>query len=80
MKSTSNKRERNKTTRSISFDNDIFELMEERRRELRLDRSNFLVNLLEDALGVLSHPELRDERIKADESKLKQAREARGRK
>ncbi len=77
-KTTKAQPNRNKTTRSISFDNDVFELMEERRKELRYDRSNFLVALLEDSLGILKHPELHDNTIKADEAKLEKARKARG--
>ena len=55
-----NKRPVTTITRSISFDNDVFLLMEERRKELRASRSDFLRMLLEDTLGVLSHPEVRD--------------------
>lgn len=45
-------------TRSISFDQDTFGLMEARRIQLRMTRSEFLRALLEDRLGVMSHPEL----------------------
>lgn len=68
----------NKVTRSISFDADIFELLEQRRQDLRDDRSNFLNAILEDYLGILPHPELRDPNIKADTEKLEKARKARG--
>lgn len=68
---------RNSPTRSISFDADMFELMEARRAELRMDRSAFIVALLEDTFDVLKHPEIHDAAHKADETKLKAAREAR---
>jgi hypothetical protein len=45
-------------TRSLSFDSDTFEMMEVRRTELRMDRSEFIRAILEDRLGIMSHPEL----------------------
>lgn len=47
-------------TRSISFDHDVFDLMEIRRKELRATRSDYLRMLLEETLGVLPHPEVHD--------------------
>ncbi len=55
----------NKTiTRSISFDQDVFSEMEERREALRMTRSDYLRALLEDRLGILAHPELGMEVVK----------------
>ncbi len=55
-----NKRKVTTTTRSLSFANDIFTLMEERRAELRMTRSEFINALLEHNLDILPHPEIAD--------------------
>lgn len=47
-------------TRSISFDPPVFAAMEERRRALRLDRSTFVRFVLEDHLGLVARPWLRE--------------------
>lgn len=47
-------------TRSISFDPRVFSAMEERRRALRLDRSTFVRFVLEDHLGLVARPWLKD--------------------
>ena len=47
-------------TRSISFDPRVFAAMEERRRALRLDRSTFVRFVLEDHLGLVARPWLKD--------------------
>ena len=47
-------------TRSISFDPRVFAAMEERRRALRLGRSAFVRFVLEDHLGLVARPWLKD--------------------
>ena len=46
-------------TRSISFEQDVFDELERRREDLRMTRSEFLRAVLEDSMGILVHPELR---------------------
>ena len=60
-----NNRPRLTVTRSISFAEDVFIAMEARRKELRMERSVFIKALLEDNLGFLAHPEIKDPTLKA---------------
>lgn len=60
-----NNRPRATVTRSISFAQDVFDAMEIRRNELRMERSEFIKAILEDTLGFLPHPEIRDQNRKA---------------
>ena len=60
-----NHRPRATVTRSISFAQDVFDAMEVRRKELRMERSAFVGAILEDTLGFLDHPELKDPNRKA---------------
>lgn len=60
-----NNKPRTTVTRSISFAEDVFEAMEARRQELRMERSEFIKAVLEDILGFLPHPELKDLKRKA---------------
>ena len=43
-------------TRSISFDVNVFNRMEVRRKALRLTRSTFIRYVLEDRLGIIKRP------------------------
>jgi hypothetical protein len=45
-------------TRSISFEEDVFNELERRRVELRMTRSEYIRAVLEDVLEILPHPEL----------------------
>lgn len=60
-----NHRQRLTVTRSISFAQDVFDAMEARRNELRMERSEYIKAILEDTLGFLPHPEVRDPNRKA---------------
>lgn len=46
-------------TRSVSFEAKLFKALERKRRRIGADRSTFLRHILEDALGIRQHPELR---------------------
>jgi hypothetical protein len=49
-------------TRSISFDQEVFSKMEIRREALRLDRSTYIRFVLEEELGIVKRPLLRESR------------------
>ena len=66
-----NNRKITTVTRSISFDEDVFAELEIRREELRMDRSEFMKAVLEDTLGILEHPELKDPNRKARVARTK---------
>lgn len=51
---TMTKRARHTVTRSISFDKEVFKAMEEDRKRLRLDRSQYLRSVLENQLGMVT--------------------------
>jgi hypothetical protein len=53
-----NHRPRTTTTRSISFDSELFFLMEARRKEFHLDRSTCIRYVLQDQLGIVKWPQL----------------------
>lgn len=47
-------------TRSISFDHYVLELLDERRKALRLDRSTYICYVLEQHLGIVDRPLLNE--------------------
>ena len=51
-----NNRPCNSVCRSVSFDTNVFNQMEIRRKALRLTRSTFIRYVLEDRLGIIQRP------------------------
>ncbi len=50
------KKDKTTLTRSISFDTEVFDLMEKERTRLRLDRSQYIRQILERELGLVEDP------------------------